>query len=238
MNPEILNVTEIPTIEAADLSKILHPFEENERTKPKKRKKISFQRTKTKKAIEEAAYQSRKSQFLFRKLSETLEKANDAVVETQFEMACEEFRIAYAIVQYLYGKTSMKGASVLEQFGAVRVVMAKECEVDEKLSRVYRDESLLVYSEVLRVYEVLLSDENVERVRLILKKMMHLFRMGEFHGNFWECPCIICSHLVCVCVLIKKMRRLANVWETTASRIASSQKELLAFVVYILRRRK
>ena len=184
MNPETLNFTEIPTIVAADLSEILHPFEENERTKPKKRKKFSFQRTKTQKAIEAAAYQSRKSQFLLKKLFETLDRAQDAVTEAQFEMACEEFRIAYAIIQYVYGKTSMNAASMLEQFGAVQVVMAKECEVDEKLSQVYKDESLWVYSEALRVYEVLLSDENVERVRLILKKIMHLFRMGEFHSIF------------------------------------------------------
>ena len=232
MDPELLEDDGILTIEA--LSEILHEFQESEIAYQKKRnirkKRLSLRSKTRKDATEAAAFQSRKSQFLVDKLSKTLELAKDAVADAQFQIACQEFRTAYAIVQKIHGKTSMEAASVLEKYGGVHVVMVKEFKANENVSH----ESFLVYSEALRVYEVLLSDENVERVMLILKKIMRLFHMGELNDNFWICPCIR-SHPI---FFLKKMIRLTNVWETTASRIAILQKELLAFVVYILRRRK
>ena len=238
MNAELVEDNGILTIETADLSEILRQFEENEHAYQKMRnirkKRLLFRGKTRKDAIEAAAFQSRKSQFLVDKLSKTLERAKDAAVDAQFQIACQEFRTAYVILQKIHGKTSMKAASVLEEFGGVHVVMAKEFKANENLSQMHKDESFLVYSEALRINEVLLSDENVERVMLILKKIMRLFHMGELNDNFWICPCIR-SHPI---FFLKKMIRRTNVWETTASRIAILQKELLAFVVYILRRRK
>ena len=182
----------------ADLSRILNQFEEKELAHKKKRKilkRLSIGGKKRKDAIEAAAFQSRKSQYLAGELSKTLDRAKDAVADTQFQTACNEFLNSYAIIGATNGKTSMEAASVLEKVGEVHVVMANKFKANKKVSQMHKDESFLAYSEALRVYKLLFSDDNVERVRVILKKIMHSFHMGELNYYFWKCP-YICSHQV------------------------------------------
>ncbi len=175
----------------ADLSRILNQFEEKELAHKKKRKilkRLSIGGKKRKDAIEAAAFQSRKSQYLADELSKTLDRAKDAVADTQFQTACNEFLTSYAIIGATNGKTSMEAASILEKVGEVHVVMAKKFKANKKVSQMHKDESFLVYSEALRVYKLLFSDDNVERVRVILKKIMHSFHMGELNDYFLEMP--------------------------------------------------
>jgi len=73
--------------------------------------------------------------------------------------------------------------------------MAKKFIANKKVSQMYKDESFLVYSEDFRVYKVLFSDDNVERVWVILKRIMRSFHKCEVNDYFWTCP-YIRSHQV------------------------------------------